>query len=259
MKARIHPTAIVEDGARLADGVEVGAYAYIGGEATLGEGCIVMHHATVEGFTTMGARNIVYPYAFIGARTQDLKYAGGRPGLTIGEDNVFREYSTVHAATKDGDFTVIGSHNNFLAYTHIAHDCILGDYIVASNSVGLAGHIKVGSHVVIGGMAGFHQFVRIGDYSMVGGMARVTQDVCPYMIAEGEPARTRTINLVGLERNGLSPAEIAEVKAAYRILFKSDLPREKAVEALRNACRGDETPVMTKLLAFFETSERGVC
>lgn len=257
MKAKIHPTAIVETGAQLADGVEIGAYAYIGPDVTLGEGTVIQHHATVEGLTFMGARNNVYPYAMIGGKTQDLKFAGGRPGVRIGDDNTFREYTTVHSATKDGDFTIVGNSNNILAYTHVAHDCLLGDWIIASNYVGLAGHVTVGSRVVLGGMAGVHQFCRIGDFAMVGGMARVTQDVCPFMIAEGSPAKTRTINLVGLERNGFTAKDLSEVKAAYRILYKGEATREKAVEALRAACTAD-TPRMRHLLDFFEKSTRGV-
>ncbi|HNX05836.1 MAG TPA: acyl-ACP--UDP-N-acetylglucosamine O-acyltransferase [Opitutales bacterium] len=257
MKARIHPTAIVENGAKLADGVEIGAYAYIGPEVTLGEGTVVQHHATVEGLTTMGERNVVYPYAMIGGRTQDLKFSGGNPGVKIGDDNCFREYTTVHSATKDGDFTIVGSNNNILAYSHIAHDCILGDWIIASNYAGLAGHVQIGSHAVLGGMTGIHQFCRIGEYAMTGGMSRVVQDICPFMIAEGSPARTRTINLVGLERNGFDAKALSEVKTAYRILFKSGLTREKSIEALRAECRED-TPQIARLLAFFENSERGV-
>jgi UDP-N-acetylglucosamine acyltransferase len=255
----IHPTAIIEKGAELAEDVEIGAYAYIGAQVRLGKGCVVMHHASVEGNTKMGERNIVYPYCYIGAKTQDLKFKGGNPGTIIGDDNCFREYTSVHAATEDGHFTIIGSHNNFLAYNHIAHDCVIGDYAIISNNCGLAGHIHVGNHVVMGGMAGLHQFIRIGDYSMIGGMARVVQDVPPFVIAEGSPAKTRTVNKVGLERNNFTVEQMAEIRSAYKVLFKSGKTREQAVEDLREMSVGDNHLLVKQILEFVEKSDRGVC
>jgi UDP-N-acetylglucosamine acyltransferase len=259
VNAKIHPTAIIEDGAQLSDDVEIGAYAYIGAQVRLGAGCVILHHASVEGNTTMGERNTVYPYAYVGAKTQDLKFKGGNPGVIIGDDNCFREYTSVHAATDDGNFTVIGSHNNFLAYNHIAHDCIIGDYAVISNNCGLAGHVHMGNHVVMGGFAGVHQFCHIGDYSMIGGMAKVVQDVPPFVIAEGSPAKTRTINKVGLERNGFNVGQMSQIRAAYKILFKSDKTREQAIEELRQQAVGEDHVYIKAILDFVENSERGVC
>jgi UDP-N-acetylglucosamine acyltransferase len=254
----IHPTAIVEKGAQLDEGVEVGAYAYVGPKVRLGKGTVIRHHATVEGYTEMGRNNTVFPYAFVGAMTQDLKFKGGQPGLKVGEGNCFREYCSIHVATEDGRFTVIGSHNNFLAYTHVAHDCILGDNIITSNYCGIAGHVRIGNYVVMGGYAGVHQFCRIGDYAMLGGMAKVVQDVAPFVIVEGNPAKTRTLNKVGLERHNFDASSINQIKTAYKILFKSDLTREKAIEVLREE-NEDDTPLLAQILAFVEQSDRGIC
>lgn len=258
MNVTIHPTAIVENGAVLEDGVTVDAYAYIGAQVRLGTGTHVMHHGTVDGNTVMGSGNTVHPYAYIGGQTQDLKFKGGNPGLRIGDNNDFREYVTVHCATVDGTYTVVGSNNHLLGYTHIAHDCVLGDGIIISNFTGIAGHVKIGSNIVIGGAAGVHQFCRIGDYSMVGGMARVVQDVPPFMIAEGSPAKTRTINKVGLERHGFDHSMMEQVKTAYKIVFKTELTREQALARLREVNQED-TPIIGKMIAFLEGSERGVC
>jgi UDP-N-acetylglucosamine acyltransferase len=254
---KIHPTAIIENGADLAPDVEIGAYAYIGSLVRIGSGTIVQHHATVDGNTVIGSDNNLFPYAFIGGKTQDLKYAGGNPGLKIGDRNTFREYCSVHTATEAGDFTIVGSDNNFLAYTHIAHDCVLGNFIITSNYVGFAGHVTVGDHVVMGGFSGLHQFCRVGDFAMIGAMSKVVQDVAPYVIVEGNPAQTRTINKVGLERKGFDAEAMAQVKLAYKVLFKSDLPRDQAIAKLREVAKG--APFVEKFLKFVEASERGVC
>jgi UDP-N-acetylglucosamine acyltransferase len=258
VNTKIHPTAIIEKGAQIASDVQIGAYAYIGPMATIGAGTIIQHHATIDGNTQMGCGNNVFPYSFIGARTQDLKYKGGEPGLKIGNNNCFREYCSVHTATDEGNFTTIGSNNNFLAYTHIAHDCVLGDNIVISNYSGLAGHVQIGNHVVMGGYAGVHQFCRVGDYVMIAGMAKVVQDVIPFVIVEGNPAVTRTINKIGLERNGFDAARMAQIKTAYRILFKCGLMRDDAIAKLREENASDKS-IITEVLAFVEASQRGVC
>ena len=164
---KIHPSAIVEKGAELDSDVEVGAYAYIGGSAKIGSGTVVAHHATVDGNTVLGKCNQIFPYAFIGGKTHDLKFKGGNPGLRIGDNNVFREYTTAHCSTADKNFTIIGNNNNILAYSHIAHDCIVGDYIVMSSHSALGGHVIVENHAVIGWGSGAHQFCRIGAYAML--------------------------------------------------------------------------------------------
>jgi UDP-N-acetylglucosamine acyltransferase len=257
MPTRIHPTAIVEPGAALGADVVIGAFAFVGPRVSLGDGTVLHHHATVEGLTTIGAGCEVYPHACVGLKTQDLKYKGGTPGTRIGDRNVFREFCTIHSATKDGDFTVIGSDNNFLAYTHVAHDCIVGNHVVMSNNATLAGHMTVGDHVVMGGFAAAHQFCRIGDYAMVGGMSKVVQDVPPFVIADGNPAVVRSLNRIGLERAGFTPAQLDSVKSAYRIFYRDGFNRTQALETLR-AHNSAGSAEFQLFVGFVESSERGL-
>ncbi len=254
--ADIHPTAIIEDGAQLADDVTVGAYAYIGKDVRLGAGCVVHHHATVEGLTTLGEQNEVWPYAMIGGKTHDLKFNGGQPGLKIGNRNVFREYVTVHTATRDGGVTLVGDDNVILAYSHIAHDCQIGNRLIMSSHAAFGGHVIVGDHVNIGWNAGIHQFCRIGDYAMVGACAKLVQDVPPMMIADGNPAEVKTINKVGLERDGFDADEIALARSAYKIIYREHLNRAQALDKLREH---DETEgrVIQCILNFAKGSVRG--
>jgi len=257
MPEKIHATAIIEPGAQLGAGVEVGAYAYVGGGVTLGDGTRLHHHASVEGNTVLGQNCEVFPYACIGGKTQDLKFSGGHPGLRIGDRNVFREYVTVHLATDDGDFTRLGSDNVLLASCHVAHDCVLGDHIVMSNGVVLAGHVIVEDHVVIGGYGGAHQFCRIGTYAMLSAYAKLVQDLPPFFIADGTPAVVRAFNKVGLERNGFTAEQLDRVKQLYRILYRDGLNRTQALEKLAahpQAASGE----FARMLAFAQASERGL-
>ena len=257
MAARIHSSAVIEPGARLGTGVEIGAFAYVGAEVVLGDGTRLHHHASVEGFTRLGAACEVFPYACIGGRTQDLKYKGGRPGLRAGDRNVFREYVTVHAATNDGDYTMLGSDNTVLAYSHIAHDCVLGSHIVMSNAISMAGHVTIEDHVVIGGAAGIHQFCRIGTHAMLSAMAKLVQDLPPYFIADGTPAEVRAFNKVGLERSGCTAEQIERVKHIFRIMNRDGLNRTQALEKL-SAHPQAATPEFQRVIAFARTSERGL-
>ncbi len=257
MPTKIHPTAIVESGAELGVGVELGAFAFIGAGVRLGDGVRVHHHASVEGDTVLGPACEVFPYACLGAKTQDLKFAGGRPGVRIGARNVFREYVTVHAATADGAHTLIGDDNTILAYSHVAHDCVLGSGIVASNSVGLAGHVVVEDHVTLGAMGGVHQFCRIGAHAMVSAYAKVVQDVAPWCIADGQPALIRSINKVGLERRGFTPGQLDRVKQIYRVLFRDGLNRAQALDKLREHPEAGSAEFQ-RMLAFAGKSERGL-
>lgn len=252
----IHPTAIIEDGAQLADDVVVGAYAYIGGEVKLGAGTVVHHHATVEGLTSLGEKNEVWPYAMIGGKTHDLKFTGGKPGLQVGDRNVFREYVTVHCGTKDGEITVLGNDNVILAYSHIAHDCTIGDSLIMSSHAAFGGHCVVGNHVNIGWNAGIHQFCRIGDYAMIGACAKAVQDVPPMMIADGNPADVKTINKVGLERDGFAPEEIALARSVYKIIYREHLNRAQALERLREHASTDSR-ILQMVLNFASGSVRG--
>lgn len=257
MATMIHPTAVVDTKAELDEGVEVGPLAYVGPGVRLGSGTKLHHHASVEGNTAMGRDCEVFPYACIGGKTQDLKYKGGNPGVKIGDRNVFREYMSVHAATADGSHTVIGSDNLFLANTHVAHECVLGNHIIMSNYAGLAGHVIVEDHVVIAGYGGVHQFCRVGQHAMVGGGAKVVQDVPPYVIITGYPATVRAINKVGLERSGYTAEEMDRVRRLFHILYREGLNRTQAMDKLQAdpAVNSREFQLM---IEFVRKSERGI-
>lgn len=254
---RIHPTALVDSRAELAADVEVGPYAIIGAGVTLGEGCRVGHHATVEGPSLIGPRNEFSPYAAIGFKSQDLKYHGEPTWLEIGEGNIFREFSTVHRGTAIGQKTTVGSHNVFLAYTHIAHNCVVGSHTIFSNNGTLAGHVTVGDHVIIGGLAAIHQFCRIGPHAMIGGCSKIVQDVPPYVIADGNPAHLRGVNHIGLERRGFAEAEIKALRRAYRILAEKTLNFSQAIEKIGQS-RDAAQPAVGNLIEFLRTTKRGV-
>ena len=257
MPASIHHTAIIEPGAELGADVQIGAYAFVGTGVQLGAGTQLHHHASVEGRTSLGTKCELFPYACIGGKTQDLKYKGGRPGLRIGERNVFREYVTVHTATFDDDFTVIGSYNTILAYSHIAHDCIVGDHCVMSTGTMLAGHVIVEDHVIIGGYGGVHQFCRLGAYAMLSATAKLVQDLPPFFIADGTPAVVRAYYKVGLERNGHTIEQLDRVKQIFRILYRDGLNRTQALEKI--ATHPDATSAeFQRVIAFAAKSTRGL-
>lgn len=271
----VHPTALVDATARLAAGVEIGPWCLVGPGVTLGEGTVLeshvtitgdvtlgarnrlRHHCSIEGWTTLGDDNEVWPYAYLGQKTQDKKFAGGRPGTRIGSRNVFREYVTVHAATADGGLTVVGDDNLLLAFVHIAHDCVLGNKIIISNSTGLSGHVTIEDQAVIGGMSGIIQYVRIGRLAMVGGLGKVVQDIPPFMLADGSPAETRMPNKIGLQRAGFTEDEQALVRTAHRLLYREGLNRAQALEKIRALPEAGE-PVLAHLIGFLETSVKGV-
>jgi UDP-N-acetylglucosamine acyltransferase len=257
MASEIHPTAIIEKGAELDEGVIVGPYAYIGPHVKIARGTQVMHHATVDGGTTMGEDNEVHPYAYVGGKTHDLKYKGGVQGLRIGSGNVFREFTTVHCATSDGQITSLGDHNLILAYSHIAHECQVGNHLIMSSHAALGGHVIVGDHVNVGWGAGVHQFCRLGDYAMVGAASKVVQDVPPYMISDGSPAAVRTSNKVGLERAGFPKEDISLVRRMFKVFYKEGLNRKQAAEKL-DAEGVADAEVVIKFLDFLKTSERGL-
>lgn len=229
----IHPSAVVEAGAELAEGVTIGPFCYIGSGVKLGKNTEVLHHASVEGNTTLGEDCQVFPYACIGGKTQDLKFDGGDLGLDIGDRNVFREYVTVHMSTIPGSKTVLGNDNNLLAYSHVAHDCVVGNHLIISSNAALGGHCLVDDHVYVAFAAGISPFCRIGKYAIAGAMCKVTKDIPPYMMADGSPAKVRTINKVRLERAGYSAEEVELAKAVHRTLYRAGLNRQQALEELR--------------------------
>lgn len=229
----IHPTAIVESGAQLGQHITIGAYAYIGHHVVLGDHCVVEHHATIDGRTTLGHHNIVYPYSFLGAQTHDLKHKGGTCFLTIGNHNVFREYVSIHTATSDGDATVIGHNNYVLAFSHIGHDCQLGNNIIMSAQVATGGHVHIGNYANIGGNSSIHQFCHIGAYAMLGGHSFLKKDIPPFMIACGVPAVAKSYNRIGILRQGFSESERIAIKQIFKLLYESDLNRSQAIEQIR--------------------------
>lgn len=260
MAVHIHPTAIVKEGAQLDKGVTIGAYAYIGERVRMGSHTTVHHHATVDGNTEIGSKNEIFPYACIGLKTQDLKYKGGDPGLRIGDENIFREFCTVHSATNDGDWTDIGSKGAFLAYGHIAHDCTVGDSVVMSNNGALAGHVEVEDHVTIGGFSAVHQFCRIGQYAMVGGYSKVIKDIPPFMICDGNPAIIRAYNKVGLERGGFSARAINSIRRIFKHMYAQGLTRTEYLKQLNKLLCSDPNPELIQIVIDFieQESKRGL-
>ncbi len=252
----IHSTAIIHPQAQVGADCDIGPYCVIGEHVTLGAGCKLHSHVVIDGHTRLGQQNEIFPFASIGLKTQDLKWKGGVTRTEIGDGNTFREYVTVHSATSDGEVTTIGSRNHILAYCHIAHNVTLGNQIIMSNVATLGGHVTVEDHAVIAGLAAVHQFCRIGKFAMIGGCSKVVQDVPPFMMADGHPAETRTINKVGLERNGVSEAAIAALKQCYRILFREGLTISNAL--IRIEKEAPPLPEVLHLLNFVRTSERGI-
>jgi UDP-N-acetylglucosamine acyltransferase len=251
----IHPTAIIDPTAELGADVHVGPYCIIGPGVKLGDGCWLQHHVTIMGPSRIGARNRFWSYAAIGQQSQDLKYSGEPTGLVIGDDNNFREFCTVHRATAVGGDTQIGSHNQFLSYSHIAHDCIVGSHVIFSNNGTLARHVIVEDHVILSGLSAVHQFCRLGQRSIIGGCSKVVQDVPPYTTADGSPARARGLNLVGLRRAGFSEETIKELSSAYRVLYRKGLNTTQALEEL---AKRDLCPEAKTLVDFVSTSQRGI-
>ena len=252
----IHPTAVIHARAQIGAGCEIGPFCVIGENVALGDHCRLHSHVVLDGHTTLGEGNEIFPFASIGLKTQDLKWKGGLTRTNIGSHNTFREYVTIHSATGDGETTTVGSHNHILAYCHIAHNVTLGDSIIMSNVATLAGHIVVEDRAVIGGLAAVHQFCRIGTMSIIGGCSKVVQDVPPYMLADGNPARARTINKVGLERNGVSEEAQAALKQAYKILFREGLTIPNALSKIESTL--PPLAELRRLADFVRASERGI-
>jgi UDP-N-acetylglucosamine acyltransferase len=253
---QIHATAIVDPGAQIGAGTTVGPYCIIGADVVLGENCWLQHHVTLAGPMQAGAGNKFYAYCSIGQQTQDLKYKGEPTYLEIGDENVFREFVTVNRSTMSEGKTRIGSRGNFLAYSHIGHDCTVGDEVVFSNNGTLAGHVQVGDNAVMGGLTAVHQFCRVGRFAITGGCSKIVQDVPPFMIADGNPAEVRGINTVGLERKGFAAEKIKTIKEAFRLIYRSKFNTRQAIEALRKELPASEE--INQIVEFIEQSERGI-
>jgi len=253
----IHPTAIVDASANLAPDVAIGAYSIIGPDVTIGEGSVIGPHAVIGARTRLGKRNRIFQFASIGEISQDRKYGGEATTTTIGDDNTFREYTTVHAGTiQDRADTWIGNGNLFLAYTHVAHDCVVGNQTTFSNNAQIAGHVHIGDWAVLGAFAGVHQFCRVGAHAMLAAFAVVLQDVPPYVTVAGYPAKPAGTNNEGLRRRGFAAADIATVRRAYRTLYREGLPLAEAKSAL--AAAAADAPVLVPLVAFLDAPGRGI-
>ena len=254
---QIHPTALVDAGAQIAGDVVVGAYSIVGADVTIGAGTRIGPHVVVTGRTTVGARNRIFQFASIGEIPQDRKYGGEPTATSIGDDNVIREFVTIHAGTaQDRGVTSIGNGNWFLAYTHVAHDCVVGDATTFSNNAQIAGHVTIGDYAVLGAYAGVHQFCRVGAHAMLAAGAIVLQDVPPFVTASGYPAKPAGMNNEGLRRRGFSAADIAAVRRAYKTLYREGLPLEQARTALAQAAQ--DAPLLEPLVSFLATSSRGI-
>jgi UDP-N-acetylglucosamine acyltransferase len=252
----IHPSAIVHPAARIALDVEIGPFSIVGEHVAIGMRSKLLAHVIINGHTTIGEDVIVHPFASIGATSQDRKAADEISYTTIGDRTIIREYASIHRATGPGNTTVIGADCLLLAYTHIAHNCTIGDDVTMSNLAQVAGQVVIEDHAGIGGMAGVHQDVRIGAYAFVGGMTRITRDVPPYFLAEGNPAEVHGLNSVGLRRRDFSADTIAELKNAYKLIYRSGNNVRQAIAALRSEIASDAG---RHLLAFLEApSERGI-
>lgn len=247
-RAELHPT------------VQVGPYAVIGEEVKVGFETVVGAHVVLEGPTEIGARNQIFPGAAIGMEPQDLKYDGGRSLVKIGDGNRIREYVTINRATRAGEATQIGNNNLLMAYVHVGHNCVIENSVVISNGVALAGHIHIESRATISGVLGVHQFVHIGRLAMVGGMSRINRDVPPYMLVEGNPARVRSLNLVGLRRAGITEVEQGQVyrtlKKAFRILYRSELTLTQALEQLDLIAQDEHLQHLIRFLQMSQMPQR---
>lgn len=254
--SEIHPTAVIDPSAEIGKGVTIGPYCVIHANVVIGDGCWLQNHVTVDGPTIIGKENRFFAYASIGQQTQDLKYRGEPTYCEIGDHNTFREFVTINRSTHADDKTIIGSHNNFLTYSHVAHDCKLGSHIISSNNGTIGGHSIIGDHVILGGLSGIHQFCRLGQFAMTGGCTKIVQDVPPFMIADGNPAQVRVVNKVGMERNGFSEAAIRAVRDAHKLLYRGKLNVEQALEAIDEL--EDVEGVLKIVTDFVRSSERGI-
>jgi UDP-N-acetylglucosamine acyltransferase len=249
----IHPTAIVHPSAKLASNITVGPYAVVEEDVEIGEDCQIAGHSVIKRYTRIAARTRIYEHAVIGGEPQDVKFKDERSYLEIGEDNLIREFCTLHRASGEEQVTRVGSRNFFMVGVHVAHNCIIGDDNIFANDVALAGHIVIEDHVFLSNNVGAHQFVRMGRHAMVGGKSKIVQDVLPFFITDGNPPRVRGVNSVGLRRAGFSSEARAALKQAFQILFRNDLPLEESLTELKRV----DDPNVAHLVDFISSSSRG--
>lgn len=256
-KSKIHRTALVDSDVKLSEDVEIGPYCIVGKGVKLGRGTRLISNIVIED-TDMGKNCTVYPFTSIGLPPQDTKYKGEKTRVKIGDNNIIREYITIHRASVGGDkVTRIGNNNFLMAYVHIAHDCNIGSNVVMANVTTLAGHVVVEDYVFIGGLVAVHQFARIGAYSMIGGFSAIPQDIPPYTTAAGERAKLYGLNTIGLKRQNFTDSTIKDLKKAYKILFRSKLTLKEAMKKLKHDV--NQTEEIKYLVEFIEKNKRGLC
>ncbi len=256
--ADIHPTAIIDPSAELADDVKIGPYCVVGAHVRLGAGCVLHSHVVLDGPSTFGQGNEFFPFSVVGLKTQDLKYKGEPTYLEVGDFNVFRENCNINRSTTPETKTVIGSYNNFLINSHCGHECVVGNHCILSGFAGVAGHCRIGDWAILSGFAALHQFVRVGEHAMIGGCARVAQDVPPFMIAEGFPAMVRAVNSIGLQRRGVPEEDIRALKFAYRKLFLDKRANiHDGIDAILHDEKYGSNACVQRLLTFLRESQRG--
>lgn len=253
----IHPSAIIDDLAGIAEGVSVGPFCVIGPDVEIGAGTVIGPHVVIRGPTRIGQENRIFQFASIGEDPQDKKYQGEITRLEIGDRNVIREYSTVHRGTiQDKSVTRLGDDNLLMAYTHVAHDCVIGNGVIMANGASLAGHVTVDDYAILGGFSLVHQFCRIGRYSFSGMGSVISRDIPPYVMVGGSPTRPRGINSVGMERRGFDAESVLQIKRAFKLIYKSRLKLEEAIESL--AAMADQSSEVNPLLEFLKQSGRSI-
>ncbi len=253
----IHPTAVVSPRAHLSEDVQVGPYCTIGDHVFLGRSTVLVSHVVIEGHTTIGECNRIYPFVSIGSPPQDIGYREEETRVVIGDDNLIREFTTINRATTKQDWeTVLGDKNYLMAYSHIAHDCVLGSHIIMGNGATLGGHVAVGNHAIFGGMVAVHQFVRIGAYAFLGGKAGIDRDVPPFMIVAGERAKLYGVNRRGLTRLGFGQEKIDALKRAYSMIWRGNNTLQEGIRQVRNEII--PSPELELLLSFLIKSRRGI-
>jgi len=253
----IHPQAIIETGAQIGENVSIGPWTYIGKDVVIGDNCQINSHVVIKGPTRIGKSNRFFQFGSIGEECQDLKYDGEPTELVIGDNNTFREGCTIHRGTiQDNSLTQIGSHNLFMAYTHVAHDCIVGNHCIMANNASIAGHVKLGDYVIIGGMSGVHQFCHIGSHSFIAANSLVQKDVPAYVMASGHMAKPFGLNSEGLKRRGFDKETIANIKRAYKQVYRKGLTVEEAIESVK--LLAEQTPEVNIFTDIVINSSRGI-
>ena len=253
----IDPTAIIDKNAELADDVSIGPYSVIGPDVRIDSGTVVGPHVVIKGPTSIGKQNRIYQFSSIGEDPQDKKYAAEITRLEIGDRNTIREFTSMHRGTRqDQGVTRIGSDNLFMAYTHVAHDCIIGDHVIMANGASLAGHVHLNDHAILGGFTLVHQFTQIGQYSFAAMGSAITQDIPPFVMVGGKPTRPHGINSVGMERNGISSEDIRLVRKAYKLIYKMNLKLEDAIEQME--ALAEDSKELSTMISFLRNVTRGI-